>query len=156
MSAETIDFSLVPAPVRGWLHAVLNPPKPPPKRILMIEDDSGICSVFAYAASGFDVDITFAPDGVIGLEKIKQGGWNLVVLDLNLPRKSGYEVLSDMDQFDNHTPVIVISGELDITDAVNRITKIRFAPYLKKPDHFKKEYIESLLRHHQFIEKEKP
>lgn len=138
--------------VARFLQAALHPVTPPAK-ILVIEDDPGIFTVLEFCARNFNVELTFAPTGEIGLKRLLGGGWNLVVLDIGLPDIQGMEVFRQMQEFDKRTPVVVISGQLDITAAVNALAKIGFAPFIKKPEHFNEAFISSLLKHHQFTEK---
>ena len=140
-------------PEVAWVLQTALHPVTPPAKILVIEDDPGIFAVLEYCARKFNVELTFAPTGELGLKKLRDGGWNLVVLDMCLPDVLGTEVFRQMQEFDSRTPVVAISGQLDITAAVNALAKIGFAPFIKKPEHFNEAFISSLLRHHQFTEK---
>lgn len=94
-------------------------------RILLVEDDPSLVSLYKtkIESEGFLVDI--AMDGEEGLKKARQGGYNLVILDLVLPKIDGIEVLKKIKQDENthDLPVLILTnvGTADIlmTEAEN-------------------------------------
>ena len=66
------------------------------------------------ALAGFVV--THVSDGEQGLHAILQSDHDLVVLDLMLPKLSGYDVLQQARQKGNKTPVIILSAKADLQD----------------------------------------
>ncbi|CAG1772487.1 partial Response regulator UvrY, partial [uncultured bacterium] len=50
-----------------------------------------------------------ASDGQAALDQIRTGNWDVLVLDLNLPGKSGFDVLTELRQEKNPVPVLVLS-----------------------------------------------
>jgi DNA-binding response OmpR family regulator len=62
-------------------------------KILLIEDDLFLRDIYSDFMKGAGHDITVALDGAEGLEKIKLGGWDLVLVDDNLPKLMGIDVL---------------------------------------------------------------
>ncbi|HET7587437.1 MAG TPA: response regulator transcription factor [Gammaproteobacteria bacterium] len=87
-------------------------------RILLIEDDDmvGAGLVRALEKSGFSVDWT--RDGVSGQEAIYQGGYVLVLLDIGLPRRTGFEVLKDVRRGGDCTPIIILTARDAVDDRV--------------------------------------
>lgn len=81
------------------------------KRLLIIDDDEGLRELFEIAMEKAGYQVTGAEDGVLGLAKVKVFRPHLIVLDLMMPRLSGFEVLRHL-QSDGHgdIPVIVITG----------------------------------------------
>ena len=65
------------------------------KRILIVEDDQFLREFYQELLSdeGYSVDV--APDGAIASEKVQQGGYHLVLLDIMLPKKDGLQILRD-------------------------------------------------------------
>jgi CheY-like chemotaxis protein len=63
-------------------------------KVLLVEDDLFLRQLYAdlLKAEGYTLDT--AEDGNIAYEKIKMGGWDLVLLDMNLPEMSGIEVMN--------------------------------------------------------------
>lgn len=66
------------------------------KRILIVEDDPFLRDFYQelLSSEGYTTDV--APDGEIAEEKIKQGGWSVVMLDIMLPKKDGLQILRDL------------------------------------------------------------
>ena len=79
-------------------------------RILLIEDDPGMARGLRYnlEAEGYDVDV--AADGEQGLKAARAGSYDLLLLDIMLPRRSGFEVLKRLRADGNETPVIVLTA----------------------------------------------
>lgn len=98
-------------------------------KILIAEDnDSNMKLMFdILTASGFSVDK--ANDGEDALEKIKQNDYDLLVLDIQMPKKSGYDVLKEMTKKVNVLVVSACAMEKDISLAQN----IGCLDYITKP-----------------------
>ncbi|MBN2096841.1 response regulator [Candidatus Peregrinibacteria bacterium] len=79
-------------------------------KILIAEDDPFLIKVMGTILQdeGFAVDT--ARDGEEALKKITANGYKLVLLDLVMPKKNGFEVLEDMKAKKIKTPVLVFSN----------------------------------------------
>lgn len=66
------------------------------KRILIVEDDQFLREFYQelLTSEGYFIDV--APDGEIALDKLKNNEYNLVLLDIMLPKKDGVQVLRDL------------------------------------------------------------
>jgi two-component system response regulator MtrA len=86
-------------------------------RILIVEDDPSIREVTAIglAATGFAV--TTASDGVEGLERFRSDPFDLVLLDVMLPRLDGYEVCRQIRRTST-VPVVILTARTDTMDVV--------------------------------------
>lgn len=62
------------------------------KKILVVEDDESLRELYVdiLTQEGYGVDS--AKDGIEGLDKLKKGGWDLVLLDIVLPEINGFEI----------------------------------------------------------------
>ncbi|MGS2619912.1 response regulator transcription factor [Micromonospora sp. LZ34] len=81
-------------------------------------------------AEGFAVDV--ALDGIDGLWRASEGDYDVVVLDIMLPGKSGYRVCAELREAGNWTPIIMLTakdGELDEAEALDTGAD----DYLSKP-----------------------
>lgn len=83
------------------------------KRILIVEDDQFLRDFYQelLSAEGYNVDT--AADGEIALAKILQGGWNLVMLDIMLPKKDGLNILKDLKiqaPKSSNGPIVVLTN----------------------------------------------
>jgi DNA-binding response OmpR family regulator len=83
-----------------------------PKKILLIEDDPFLSSLLKarFIKDGFD--ITHAATGDEGVKMLLQGGFDLVLLDLILPGKSGFEVMEEINNNPSapKIPILIISN----------------------------------------------
>lgn len=100
-------------------------------RLLVIDDDANLCELLAeyLAAEGFAMDA--APDGETGLMMANAGDYDLVVLDVMLPKKNGLEVLRHL-RASLATPVVMLTAR---GDEVDRILGLELGAddYLSKP-----------------------
>ncbi|GAA6151259.1 response regulator [Pseudoteredinibacter isoporae] len=81
---------------------------------------------------GWPVDISFATNGEEGVEAIKEGKAELLLLDLNMPVMDGYEVLEAIRAQDLETMVVVISGDIQ-PEARSRVKQLGAIDFIKKP-----------------------
>jgi two-component system chemotaxis response regulator CheY len=81
---------------------------------------------------GWDIDLTFATNGVEGVEAIRQGKGEVVFLDLTMPEMDGYGVLEMIRKEDLPAMVIVVSGDIQ-PDAQERVKKLGAMAFIKKP-----------------------
>jgi DNA-binding response OmpR family regulator len=87
-------------------------------RILVVEDDPSIVLGLRLNLESEGYDVTALTDGQDALEALRAGSWDLVVLDIMLPRRNGYEIISDMRRRGDHTPIVVLTARTAETDAV--------------------------------------
>lgn len=101
---------------------------------LLICDDSNMArkQVARSLPEGWDVDITFATNGVEGVAAIKEGKGDVLLLDLNMPEMDGYQVLEAILKEDLPTLVIVISGDIQ-PEAHQRVKSLGALDFIKKP-----------------------
>ncbi|HOQ75789.1 MAG TPA: response regulator transcription factor [Thermoclostridium sp.] len=87
------------------------------ERILIVEDESRIARFLELELKHEGYEVEIASDGRSGLERIKDGDFNLVVLDLMLPLMSGIEVCRRVRKFSD-IPIIMLTAKDDISDKV--------------------------------------
>lgn len=80
------------------------------QRILIIEDDLEICNLLKEFLEENGYDIKTSHTGIDGMRELKTLTYNLVILDLMLPYKSGDEILREFRSFSN-MPVIILSAK---------------------------------------------
>jgi len=81
---------------------------------------------------GWDVDITYAKNGVEGVQAIREGQGEIVFLDLTMPELDGYGVLETVFNEGLNTMIIVISGDIQ-PEARDRVQKLGAIDFIKKP-----------------------
>jgi two-component system alkaline phosphatase synthesis response regulator PhoP len=88
------------------------------RKILIIEDDPGIQLSLKdeFESEGFDVNT--ANDGIAGLEMIEKNPPDLIILDLMLPFRNGYEICKKLRQDGNKVPIIMLTVKDNEVDKV--------------------------------------
>jgi two-component system, OmpR family, alkaline phosphatase synthesis response regulator PhoP len=102
------------------------------EKILVIEDDELIRMALQdrLTSEGYSVD--FAVDGEEGVHKATQGACDLIVLDIMLPRKNGFDVCRDIRMAGTVVPVLMLTARGQVIDKVLGL-KIGADDYLTKP-----------------------
>jgi len=101
-------------------------------RVLVVEDEVRLARALqkGLRAEGFVVDLVH--DGAAGLDSAREGSYDAIVLDVMLPRLSGYEVVRTLRTERNWVPVLMLSakdGEYDQADGLD----VGADDYLTKP-----------------------
>jgi DNA-binding response OmpR family regulator len=105
------------------LAASLNSPMPevrlaPTERILVIEDDVALRKILRrlFSSEGYEVDVV--PDGVSGLEMLRQRAPAAVILDLLRPGSSGCDLCKEIAKLIPGMPLLILSASCDVADKV--------------------------------------
>lgn len=102
-------------------------------RILLVEDDPGLVMALTdlLLAEGYRVDT--ASDGLEGLERASASDtFDLIILDVMLPGKSGFDVCRDLRQRGIGTPILMLTARGQVIDKVLGL-KLGADDYLTKP-----------------------
>jgi len=101
------------------------------KRILIIEDDKSISELQKdyLEMSGYDVVCAF--DGNCGFEYIKRENFDLIILDLMLPEKNGFDILREISD-SKQIPVLIVSAKSDETYKIKGLN-LGADDYITKP-----------------------
>lgn len=111
--------------------------------ILICDDSSFARKQMARSLpAGWDVEISYAENGLDGLDKVKAGKSEIMFLDLNMPVMDGYQVLEYVRKHDLPVMVIVVSGDVQ-PEAYDRVMKLGALDFIKKP--VNGEQIENIL-----------
>lgn len=101
-------------------------------KILIVDDESSIRRAFKSVLENELYEIDEAVDGLDCLEKLKQKTYNIIFMDIKMPRKDGVETLAEVLQLYPHLPVVMISGNSDIRVAV-KCMRQGATDYMVKP-----------------------
>jgi DNA-binding response OmpR family regulator len=115
--------------------------------ILLVEDEAKVARFIkeGLTAEGYDVQI--AADGKVGEKKALSGGFDLILLDVLLPKKNGFEVLRTIRNQSIRTPVLMLTARSTTEDIVQGLDH-GADDYLTKPFAFNEllARIRSILR----------
>ena len=101
-------------------------------RLLLIEDERTLCDAIARRLRrlGYSVDLTY--DGEQAMQLLEVEHYDLVLLDLNLPKQDGMTVLRTLRQTDRETRVLILSARSGTADKVDGLDA-GANDYLSKP-----------------------
>ena len=102
--------------------------------ILIIDDNKDITDAISLFAESQDHLCTISNNGKEGYNKIKNGGFDLILLDIAMPEFSGYDVLNTLknENIDLSKIVVITASNLD-SKATDDIEKLGIFKLLKKP-----------------------
>ncbi|HEY3174596.1 MAG TPA: sigma-54 dependent transcriptional regulator [Candidatus Polarisedimenticolia bacterium] len=104
----------------------------PSERILLVDDEAGIRSSLTQVLKDEGYEVEAVGTGEKGLDRLRDDGFHLVLLDVWLPRKDGLEVLQEIRAAGNEVPVVMISGHANVDTAV-KATKLGAFDFIEKP-----------------------
>ncbi len=104
-------------------------------KLLLVEDDKKIATMVkrGLEAESFTVDVAF--DGTDGLWQATEGTYDLIILDIMLPGRNGFQVCADLREAGDWTPILMLTakdGDLDEAEALDTGAD----DYLTKPFSF--------------------
>ena len=80
-------------------------------KILIVEDDRDIAFGLEEDLARHGHQVETVGDGELAVRRGKEGGWDLMILDLMLPRKDGFEVCRELRQAGFKTPIIMLTAK---------------------------------------------
>ncbi|MDM1551283.1 sigma-54-dependent transcriptional regulator [Empedobacter falsenii] len=104
--------------------------------ILLIEDEQAIRNVLKSILMDENPkwNVDEAENGAVGLEKIKEKEYDLIISDIKMPLKDGMEVLSEAMEYNPDLTMVMITGHGDVDLAVDAIKKGAYDFISKPPD----------------------
>ena len=81
-----------------------------PKKILIVEDEIDLRVLYAEVLRDAGYVVEEAPDGEIGLHKILNFAWDMLLLDIMLPGKDGLRILKEMGINSKRGPIIMLTN----------------------------------------------
>jgi len=150
-STFVVQLTTVAAPVRAENGADGERPTVPDKkkpisrrhRLLVVDDHADTCTGMKMILERRGYDITVAYSAGAALEKTEQEDFDLLISDIGLPDRSGYELMSELRK-SKGLPGIALSGFGMETD-VNKAREAGFSEHLTKPINF--DQLEQAIRH---------
>ncbi len=102
------------------------------KKVLIVEDDVNISELVAIHLRDLDFDVDFAYDGQEGLLKANNFPYQIIILDIMLPKMDGFEVCRKIRQDQNNTPILMLTSKSEEIDKVVGL-EMGADDYLTKP-----------------------
>ncbi len=101
-------------------------------RILIVDDEANLRATLARTLRSEGYQTAEARDGVEAVSRLHNGGFDLVILDLSMPRLDGFGVLAALADEEGAPPVLVLTAHASLDNAVRAIQEGAF-DFLEKP-----------------------
>ena len=99
--------------------------------ILLVDDDAQLCSLMSEFLAPHGYELVWAHDGVVGLSRALEGQYDLLILDVMLPRLDGFEMLRQIRQR-MKVPIIMLTARAGEHDRIRGL-EAGADDYLLKP-----------------------
>jgi len=100
-------------------------------KVLVIDDDAGTRNLYAAVLATCGHEVTCASDGEEGIRLSSGVRPDLIITDLSMPIKSGFDVISAVRGGDQGVPIVVVSGDCD--DNLHRSRALGASAAFAKP-----------------------
>ena len=103
-------------------------------RVLVADDDPILREFATVHLATPTVEVEVAEDGLFALERLNQGGIDIALIDLDMPRMDGFELIERIrwDEQLKHLPIVVVTGREDMM-AVDRAYALGATSFVVKP-----------------------
>ena len=117
------------------------------KKILLIEDEQLMIELLEKKLAQEGYEMTVAKDGAEGLEKMRNEKPDIILLDIIMPKKGGFEVMEEMSQDDElkQIPVVVISNSGQPVE-LDRAKRLGARDWLIKTEFDPQEVIDKVIK----------
>ena len=102
------------------------------KKILIAEDEEFIRDGLIDTLESENYEVTAAKDGLEAIEMFNNGSFNLIILDIMMPKKNGYDVCREIRASNQHVPVIMLTAKGEEIDKVVGL-QLGADDYITKP-----------------------
>jgi len=114
------------------------------KKILIIEDESSMRNSLEEFFSEEGFEVTTAMDGESGYEMIRSKKFDVILLDIILPRMDGFEILNKIKEEEvEHAPIVLLTN-LGEAENIQKALDLGATTYLIKSDYQLKEIIDKV------------
>ena len=105
------------------------------KKILIVDDEPAIIEILSSRLKATGYEICTARDGVEAIAKVKSEKPDLIIMDVLMPRMTGFEAMKKIrDMPEGHgVPALVISAKGSMRDYFSDITGVEFIPKPYEP-----------------------
>ena len=124
--AHSLSLEHAPAPRSAWVAPRHHP------RLLVIEDEADVAALLRLHLVELPADVRLAADGEHGLALALAEDWDLIVLDLRLPRLGGLDVCREIRASGRHVPILILTARAGELDRVHGL-ELGADDYVSKP-----------------------
>jgi len=114
------------------------------QKILIVEDDRALQSALLEILAQEGYETVSAFDGEEGVQKAEENKPDLILLDLILPKKDGYEVLAELKRGPNKNIPVLILTNLEEIDNVQKALELGAKTFMVKSDFSLRDIIEKI------------
>jgi DNA-binding response OmpR family regulator len=116
------------------------------KSLLIIEDDIFVRELVSMKLRESKYKVTESSDGQDGLNKLLSEKYNIILLDLMIPNKTGLEILSEFNEkkTDSYSPKIIIMSNLSEQDKIMECLKLGAVDYIVKSHYSPTEIVSKI------------
>lgn len=104
------------------------------KKIILVEDDPDLRIVYSTVLSGKGFDVQVAPEGELGLEMIKKKDWDLLLLDIMVPKMDGIQILKVIRDEKLKKGKILAITNLNNQNIIEEVFSLGVDGYISKSD----------------------
>jgi DNA-binding response OmpR family regulator len=101
-------------------------------KMLCVDDNADLRNNLAQQFLNEDFDVDTANDGAMALEMITKNQYDIVLLDLKMPKMDGVEVLKELKKINKYPHIIMLTGVDDVATAVECV-RLGAKDYIQKP-----------------------
>ncbi|WP_458699624.1 response regulator transcription factor [Sulfurospirillum sp. 1307] len=105
-------------------------------KILLLEDELMLRTSIEEYLEALNHQVIGFSDGQVAFEALKEENFDLLVLDINVPKISGLKLVEELNKLEISSPTIFISANIDIED-ISKAFDLGACDYIKKPFHLK-------------------
>lgn len=100
--------------------------------VLVVDDEEALRSVLSNELINEGYDVQTASDGDVAMTELDKTSFDLVLLDIKMPRVSGFEVLKHIKEHAGRTKVVMLTGFADLKNAIES-KKLGADDFVSKP-----------------------
>ncbi len=110
-------------------------------RVLIVDDNEDVRRILSLRLQHAGFDVGDAADGAEGLEAVRHSSWDLVLLDLVMPRMDGFRFLQELSATAAVHPPIVVVTQYDDVESRQRALALGASQYVSKGNAFERSFV---------------
>ncbi len=87
-------------------------------RILIVEDDTRLSQALEYIMKNTGYDVDAVADGQSGVDWARAAHYDVIILDVMLPKKNGFEVAAELRRANVDSPILMLTARSTVTDKI--------------------------------------